>query len=163
MELLQDAHFWEGVGLLILIVVLVWLKVPGMALAALDARGARIQAQLDEATHLRQEAERLLAEIKVQRETTERQAAEMLADAGIEAERLAAEAKVRLEEQIRRRGEMAERSIGLAETQAAAEVKAAAAELAAQTAEAVLAARLAAAKSDPLIDAAVAQIPAKLR
>jgi F-type H+-transporting ATPase subunit b len=163
MELFQDAHFWEGVGLFLLIVALVWLKAPGMAMSALDARASRIQAQLDEATKLREEAERLLADIKVQREATERQAAEMLANARIDAGRLAAEAKVKLEEQIRRRGEMAERRIALAESQAAAEVKAAAADLAAQAAEAVLAARLAAAKSDPLVDSAVAQVATKLQ
>ncbi|HEX3919026.1 MAG TPA: ATP F0F1 synthase subunit B [Caulobacteraceae bacterium] len=162
-ERAQEAHTWEGVGLFLLIVALVWLKAPGMAMSALDARASRIQAQLDEATKLREEAERLLADIKVQREATERQAAEMLANARIDAGRLAAEAKVKLEEQIRRRGEMAERRIALAESQAAAEVKAAAADLAAQAAEAVLAARLAAAKSDPLVDSAVAQVATKLQ
>ena len=74
MELLQDAHFWEGTGLALLIIALVWLKVPGMALKALDERAHRIQAQLDEATKLRQEAERLLADIKVQREAAEQHA-----------------------------------------------------------------------------------------
>jgi F-type H+-transporting ATPase subunit b len=161
--LLQDAHFWEGAGLVVLLALLVWLKVPGMAMAQLDARGAKIQAQLDEATKLRQEAERLLADIKVQREATEHQAAEMLANARTDAERMAVEAKVKLEEQIKRRGEMAERRIAQAESQAAAEVKAAAADLAAQAAEAVLAARLAAATSDPLVDSAVAQVATKLQ
>jgi F-type H+-transporting ATPase subunit b len=163
MQLLQDAHFWEAVGLLLLIGALVWLKVPGMAMSALDARGARIQAQLDEATKLREEAERLLADIKVQREATERQAGEMLANAQAEAVRLAADAKVKLEEQIKRRGELAERRIALAQSQAEAEVKAAAVDLAAQAAEAVFAARLAAAKSDPMVDAAVDQVATKLQ
>jgi F-type H+-transporting ATPase subunit b len=157
------AHFWEAIGLLLLVIGLIWLKVPGMALSALDARGQKIQAQLDEATKLREEAERLLADIKVQRETTERSAAEMLENAKLEAARLAADAKVKLEEQIKRRGELAERRIALAQSQAAAEVKAAAAELAAQTAEAVLAARLASAKTDPLVDAAVSQVATKLQ
>ena len=157
------AHFWEAVGLIILIGALVWLKVPGMAMTALDARGARIQAQLDEATKLREEAQALLAEIKTQREAAERQAAEMLADAKADAERLAVEAKARLEEQIKRRGEIAERRIALAESQATAEVKAAAAELAAKAAEAVLAARLASATTDPLVDGAVAQLTSKLQ
>jgi len=163
MALLQDAHFWEGTGLAILILLLFWLKVPGIALTALDARGQRIQAQLDEATKLREEAERLLADIKTQREATERQAGETLAIAQAEAERLAAESKVKLEEQIKRRGELAERRIALAETQAAAEVKAAATDLAARAAEAVLAARLAQSASDPLIDPAVAQVATKFR
>ena len=163
MALLQDAHFWEGTGLAILILLLFWLKVPGIALTALDARGQRIQAQLDEATKLREEAERLLADIKTQREAAERQAGETLAIAQAEAERLAAESKVKLEEQIKRRGELAERRIALAETQAAAEVKAAATDLAARAAEAVLAARLAQSASDPLIDPAVAQVATKFR
>jgi len=158
-----DAHFWELLGLLALVGLLIWLKVPGMAMAALDARGARIQAQLDEATKLRQEAQGLLAEIKTRREETERQAAEMLALAKSDAERLAVEAKAKLEDEIRRRGALAERRIALAEAQAAAEVKAAAADLAAQAAEKVLAARLATATTDPLVDAAVAQIATKLQ
>jgi F-type H+-transporting ATPase subunit b len=160
---LADAHVWEAIGLALFVIALVYLKVPGMALAALDARGAKIQAQLDEATKLREEAERLLAEIKTQREATEHQAASMLAMAREEAVRLAEEAKLKLEEQIKRRGAMAERRIALAEAQAAAEVKAAAADLAAQAAEAVLAARLAAAKTDPLIDPAIAAAATKLQ
>jgi len=163
MEFLQDAHFWEAVGLLILVAALIYLKVPGMATAALDSRATKIQAQLDEATKLREEAERLLAEIKTQREASEHQAESIVAMATEEAARLGAEAKVKLEEQIKRRGEMAERRIALAEAQAAAEVKAAAADLAAQAAEAVLSARLAAATSDPLIDAAVAAVATKLQ
>ncbi len=157
------AHFWEAAGLILFVIALIWLKVPGMALRALDDRAHRIQAQLDEATKLRQEAERLLADIKTQRETAEKHAAEIVALAQDEAARLAEDSKAKLEEQIKRRGEMAERRIALAESQAAAEVKAAAADLAAQAAEAVLAARLAAAKSDPLVDAAVAQVATKLR
>ena len=163
MEFLQDAHVWEAVGLAVLVIGLVYLKVPGMALSALDSRASMIQAQLDEATKLREEAERLLAEIKTQREASEHQAASIVAMAREEAERLAVEAKAKLEDQIKRRGEMAERRIALAESQAAAEVKAAAADLAAQAAETVLAARLAAAETDPLVDQAVAQIATKLQ
>jgi F-type H+-transporting ATPase subunit b len=160
---LQDAHLWEAIGLIIFLALLVYLKVPGMALAALDSRGTKIQAQLDEATRLREEAERLLAEIKTQREASEHQAASIVAMAQEEAVRMGEEAKVKLEEQIKRRGQMAERRIGLAETQAAAEVRAAAADLAAQIAEAVLAARLAAAKTDPMIDPAVAAVATKFQ
>lgn len=163
MAFLQEAHTWELIGLVTFIGVLVWLKVPGLALAALDDRGAKIQAQLDEATKLRQEAETLLADIKVQREATEQQAAKILAMAREEAAQLGEESKARLEEQIKRRGELAERRIALAESQAAAEVKAAAADMAAQAAEAVLAARLAAAKTDPLVGPAIDQLTTKLQ
>jgi F-type H+-transporting ATPase subunit b len=158
MEFLADAHVWEAVGLAVFVVALIWLKVPGMALAALDDRAAKIQAQLDEATRLREEAERLLAEIKTQREATERQAEQILAMAKQEAAQLSVDAKAKLEDQIKRRGELAERRIAQAEAQAAAEVKAAAADLATQVAETVLAARLAAAKTDPMVGAAIDQL-----
>ena len=163
MAIFQDAHFWEAIGLILFISLLVYLKVPAMAVAALDGRASKIQAQLDEATKLREEAERLLAEIKTQREASEQQAVSIVAMANEEAARLGEEAKLKLAEQIKRRGAMAERRIALAESQAAAEVKAAAADLAAQVAEAVLAARLAAATTDPMIDPAVAALATKFQ
>jgi F-type H+-transporting ATPase subunit b len=163
MELLHDAEFWTGLALAVFVLLLVVLKVPGAAFKALDAKAAKIQAELDEAKRLREEAQALLASLKSQREQTEKLAAEMLANARAEAVRMEAEAKVKLEDQIQRRAELAERRISNAEAQASAEVKAAAADLAAQMAEAVLAGRIAGAKSDPLVDAAVAQLATKLR
>jgi len=163
MDFLQDAEFWVFVGLIIFVGALVWAKVPAMAMKALDARGAAIQAELDEALRLRQEAQALLASIKVQREAAERVAAEMIANAETDSQRLRQEAEVRLDEQIKRRQLMAERKIATAEAQAAADVKAAAGELAAQIAEQVLSGRLKDLKSDPLIDRAVGQMAGKLQ
>jgi F-type H+-transporting ATPase subunit b len=163
MELLQDAEFWTGLALAVFLVLMVLLKVPGAALKALDAKAAKIQAELDEAKHLREEAQALLATLKSQREQTEKLAAEMLANAQAEAKRMEVEGQAKLEEQIKRRQELAERRISNAEAQASADVKAAAADLAAQLAENVLAARIAGAKSDPLIDLAVGQIATKLK
>jgi F-type H+-transporting ATPase subunit b len=163
MELLQDAEFWTGLALLVFVALLLVFGVHKAMAKALDAKAAKIQAELDEARKLREEAQGLLASLKAQREQTEKLAGEMLANAKVEAERLEAEAKEKLEEQIQRRQELAERRISNAEAQAAAEVKAAAAELAARMAEGVLAERLKGAKSDPLIDAAVGLLATKLR
>jgi F-type H+-transporting ATPase subunit b len=163
MELLHDAEFWTGLALVVFVLLLVVLKVPGAAGKALDAKAAKIQADLDEAKQLREEAQALLHSLKAQREQTEKLAGEMLANAAAEAKRLEVEAKAKLEEQIKRRAELAERRIANAEAQAAAEVRAAAADLATSMAETVLAARLACAKSDPLVDAATKQIAAKLK
>ena len=157
----NDAHFWIFIALLVFAAVLWRAKVPGLATNALDAAGAKIQAQLDEAQRLRDEAAALLAQIKTQRADTEKAAAEMLRAAQADADRMRAEAAVKLEEDIRRRGLMAETKIALAERQAASEVKAAAAELAAQAAEAVLAARISGAANDPLIDAGLSQLAAR--
>jgi F-type H+-transporting ATPase subunit b len=152
MHLLEDAEFWVGFAFLLFVGLMIYFKVPGAIAGLLDSRGQKIQAQLDEANRLREEAETLLAGLKIQRQEAERTAAAILENARLEAARMQEDAKLRLEEQITRRGALAERKIAVAEAQAAAEVKAAAAELAAQTAEAVLAARLAGAKTDPLID-----------
>ena len=134
-----------------------------LAWNALGDAGTKIQGQLDEATALRAEAQALLDQIKVERVASEKLAKDMLANAQDEAKRLQAEAQIKLEEQIKRRGELAERKIANAEAQAQADVKAAAADLAAQMAEQVLVKRLAGAKGDPLIDQAIGQMAGKLQ
>jgi len=162
-NLLTDAHFWVGLALVVFVGILAYVGVPRLAMGALDAKAARVQAQLDEATQLREEAQALLARIQADREASEKLAAEMLANAEAQAKRMQADAQAQLAEQLQRRGQLAERRIATAEAQAAAEVKAAAGELAAQMAEQVLAARLAGAKSDPLVDSAIAQLAGKLQ
>ena len=162
-QLLQDNHFWVGLAFLVLVGILVMVGVPSMAAKALDARGAKIQAQLDEATRIREEAQALLARIKAEQVESEAAAAEMLSTARSEAKRLAKEAEEKLAEQIKRRGELAERKIATAEASAAAEVKAAAADLAAAIAEQVLTARVVSAKTDALVDRAIADMAGKLQ
>lgn len=161
---LSNPEFWVLAALVLFFGLLVVLKIlPGALFSALDGHAARIKAELDEAKHLREEAQALLADVKAQREDAERQAAGMIEAAKADAKRLAVEAQEKLEEQIKRRAEMAERKIAQAEAQAAADVKAAAVDLAAQAAEAVLSARLVGVMSDPLIDTAIAQMSTKLQ
>ncbi len=153
-----DAHFWVNVALVVFLIILWRAKVPGMVTKALDSARSKVQGQLDEAMRLREEAQAMLAEAHAQRLETERAAAEMLAAAEADAARMRTEAERALEDDIARRRQLAERKIALAEAQAAADVKAAAAELAAQTAETILAARIAGAVSDPLIDQGLARL-----
>jgi F-type H+-transporting ATPase subunit b len=161
---LTNPELWVLAGLLVFIGLLVWLKVlPGALFKALDAHAEKIKAELDEAQQLREEAQALLADVKAQREEAERQAAGMLEAARADAALIASEAKAKLEEQITRRAEMAERKIAQAEAQAAADVKSAAVDLAAQAAEQILVARLATGASDGLVDAAISQVGAKLQ
>lgn len=163
MELLLDSHFWVGVAFVVFLVVLVLAGVHKFAWKALGDAGDKVRAQLAEADALRAEAQTLLDNIKVEREAAEKHAAEMLADAEEGAKRLQVEANAKLAEQIERRGQLAERRIATAEAQAQADVKAAAADLAAQMAESVLVRRLAGATTDPLIDAAIGQLAGKLQ
>jgi F-type H+-transporting ATPase subunit b len=165
-ELLNPAEseFWVGVGLLIFLAIIIFVaKAPRAIAASLDERSAKIQSDLNEAARIRAEAEAMLADIRVQREEAERQATQMIAAAEADAARMAVEARARLEEQVARRAALAERKIATAEAQATADVKAAAAELAAEAAERVLAARIAGAKSDPLVDAAIGQLAERLQ
>ncbi|MDB5493542.1 MAG: synthase subunit [Phenylobacterium sp.] len=163
MELLMDAHFWVGLAFIVFLAVLVVAGVHRFAWKALGDAGDKVRAQLAEAEGLRAEAQALLEQIKVQKAQSEKLAAELLANAKDEAERLRVEAQAKLAEQIERRGQLAERRIATAEAQAAAEVKAAAADLATEMAEDVLKTRIVGAKSDPLIDQAIGQLSSKLQ
>lgn len=159
-----EAEMWVGVGLLIFLGIVIFVaKAPKAIATALDAKTASVQADLDEAARIRAEAERLLAELRVEREQAEAQAKDMLALAHEEAKRYETEAKAKLDESLARRRALAERRIATAEAQATAEVKAAAADLAAQAAEAVLAKRIAGVKVDTLIDKAIPQMASKLQ
>jgi F-type H+-transporting ATPase subunit b len=133
-----EPEFWVALGFFLFIGVLVYFGIPQKMLAALDNRGARIKAELDDARRLRDEAEGLLAEYRRRREEAEREADEIIAGARAEAERVAAEAKTRMEEFVARRSQVAEAKIAQAETQAVAEVRAAAAEAAVAAAEKIL-------------------------
>lgn len=162
-NLLQDAHFWIAIALAVFVVILWRAKIPSMAAKALDDAGAKVQARLDEATQLSDEAKALLEQIKEQRAETERAAAAMLEAAAADAERIRAEAAKDLEDDIRRMRELATRKIAVAEALATAEVKAAAADLASHAAETILAARIAGATADPLIDSGLAGLSTGFR
>jgi F-type H+-transporting ATPase subunit b len=156
MELLTSAHFWVGIAFVVFLVILVFAGVHKFAWKALGDAGDKVRAQLDEANRLREEAQALLTRIQHDREQSEKLAAEIMANAQEQATRFQAEAQERLAEQIERRGQLAERRIATAEAHAAGE-------LAAQMAESVLTARIAGAKTDPLIDSAIGQLAGKLQ
>src|SRR5579859_234695 len=163
MELFTEAHFWVGVAFIVFLAILVFAGVHKFAWKALGDAGEKVRGQLDEANRLREEAQALLARIQADREASEKLSAEILANAQEQAKRMQVEAQERLAEQIERRSQLAERRIATAEAQATAEVKAAAGELAAQMAEQVLTARIAGAKSDPLIDGGIGELAGKLQ
>jgi len=158
----RDPEFWVLVGLILFFALLIYFKVPGAAMGAIDGRRKAIQNELDEARRIREEAQTLLNSLKLKRLETERQAKEMLAAAEAEAKLYEAEAKAKLEESLVRRQALAERRIALAESQAAQDVKAAAADLATEIAGVVLESRLKGKRSDPLVDGAISQLASRL-
>ncbi|WP_308238062.1 hypothetical protein [Phenylobacterium sp. J367] len=115
----------------------------------LDAKAQTIQTDLDEAARIREEAERLLAELRAERAKAEADAKAMLEQAQVQAKAFEADAKAKLEESLQRRQAMTERKIAEAERRAMDDVRAAATDLAAQMAEQVLASRVAGAQDRP--------------
>ena len=88
---LTNPEFWVLVALVVFFGLLVMLKViPGALFSALDGHAAKIQAELDEARSLREEAKAMLDGVKAQRDEAEAQAKAMLAAANDEAKRLQA-------------------------------------------------------------------------
>jgi len=133
-----EPEFWVAVAFVILMSVFAYLGIHRTVLKALDHRSERIKAELDDARRLKDEAAKLLAEYKARRATAEREAQEIIASAKSEAERIASEAKTKMEDFVARRTKTAESKIALAEAQALADVRAAAADAAVTAASTIL-------------------------
>ena len=149
---------WVRLALVIFFVILIVARVPGNIWKSLGDAGAAVRAELDEAVRIRTEAQELLNRIKADRLKAEQKAREIIALAEEEAQRMAAEARTKLEDSIKRRKPLAKRKIAQGEAKPAAEVKAAAADLAAQLAETILMERAQKADTDVLVDKAIGQL-----
>ena len=157
-----EAEFWVAVAFVIFVGVLIYYRAHKMAIDAIDARRDRIQAELDEARRLREEAQALLELYRRKQQEAEREAADILAGAKTEADRLAVEAAAKMEEVLARRTKMAEAKIGQAETQALADVRAAAAEAAVAAAEVILKETVRGKLADDLLAKGIAELKGKL-
>ena len=155
-------EFWVAIAFVILMVVFAWLGVHRTVLTALDHRAQRIKAELDDARRLKDEAAKLLADYQTRRAGAEREAQEIVTNARAEAERIAAEARTRMEDFVVRRTKTAENKIALAEAQALADVRAAAAEAAVTAASIVLSQSVKGSVADDLLTKGIAEVRAKL-
>lgn len=156
------ATFWAFAALLIFLVVLVVMGVPKTLTAALDRRSAGIAAELAEARRLREEAQALLAEYGHKRASAEQEAAQIIAAARDEANRLTSEAETSLAELIERRTRAVETKIAQAETQALADVRSTAAEVAIAAATRILSERVRGDFAAALVDKSIADVKARL-
>src|SRR6476661_1452785 len=157
-----EAEFWVAIAFVILMGLFAYFGVHRTLLKALDHRSERIKAELDDARRLKEEAAKLVAEYQARRATAEREAAEIIASAKAEAERIAAEAKVKMEDFVVRRTKSAESKIALAEAQALADVRAAAAEAAVTAAASILSQSVKGEVADDLLAKGIAEVRAKL-
>jgi len=157
-----DPETWVAIAFVILMVLFGYLGVFKKVTTALDHRADRIKAELDDATRLKQEAAKVLADYKARSATAEREAADIIANAKSEAERIATEAKAKMEDFVARRTKTAESKIALAEAQALADVRAAAAEAAVQAASTILSHSVKGQVADDLLAKGITEVRQKL-
>jgi len=161
-DLINEPETWVAIAFVIFVGILIRLGAPSLILKALDDRGARIKAELDEALKLRQEAEQVLAEYRRKQSEAEKAAESIILNARGEAERLATEAKAKVEEFIARRTKMAETKIAQAEAQALADVRSAAVDAAIAAAEAILVKTTRGSTAEALVTQGINDLKAKL-
>ena len=157
-----EPETWVAIAFVILMGLFAYLGVHRTVLTALDHRAERIKAELDEARRLKEDAAKVLAEYKTRRSSAEREAGEIIANARAEAERIATETKAKMEDFVTRRTKTAESKIALAEAQAVADVKAAAANAAVAAASTVLSQSVKGSVADDLLAKGIAEVRAKL-
>jgi len=153
-----DASFWVAVCVLGFLALLAWKGVHKTIGKALDDRSTKISDELAEARRLREEAQALLASYKRKQKEAEDLAEDIVKQARHDAELMAVNARKDLAERLERRTAMAEAKIKSAEVQALNEVRAKAADLSLEAAEAVLRKDLKAAQHADLIKDGIAQM-----
>ena len=151
------------VGLAFLIFFLIFgAKIVSSVLGILDKRSQAIRNELDEASRLRAEAERMLQEAQANREQSQKDADALMAQAREEAGRVAESARTDAANAAKRRERLAMERIAAAEKAAVAEVRIAAAETAARAASRVIAKNFGAEADGKLINDAIQGLPSAL-
>ena len=162
LEMFAEPEFWVAVAFVILMGAFAYFGIHRTVLKTLDHRSERIKAELDDARRLKEEAAKLLAEYKARGASAEREAQDIIAAAKAEAERIEAEAKTKMEDFVTRRTKTAESKIALAEAQALADVRAAAANAAVTAASSILSQSVKGGIADDLLAKGIAEVRAKL-
>ena len=157
-----EPEFWVAVAFVILMGTFAYLGIHRTVLTTLDHRSERIKAELDDARRLKDEAAKLLAEYKARKASAEREAEDIIASARAEAERIASEAKAKMEDFVARRTKAAEGKIALAEAQALADVRSAAANAAVTAASSILSQSVKGQVADDLLAKGISEVREKL-
>ncbi|GGE51650.1 F0F1 ATP synthase subunit B [Actibacterium pelagium] len=159
---LGNTDFVVLIAFIVFIGVLVYFKVPGMLGGMLDKRADGIEAELEEAKALREEAQSLLASYERKQQEVKEQAERIVAHAKEEAQTAAEQAKEELAKSIARRLDAAQDQIASAEASALKEVRDRAVSVAVAAAGDVIAKKMTAENADALIDNAIADVQSRL-
>jgi F-type H+-transporting ATPase subunit b len=147
---------------LIILIAIIYKPLSIIILGALDGHAAKVRAELDEAKHLRDEAQGLLAEHQRRAAAGKDQAKAIVEQARAEAERQTKRHHAELEASLQRRTEQAMDRIAREEARALQEVRTRAAALAIRTTERLLADQLDGERAQTLLDDAIADVGRKL-
>ena len=147
-----------ALAVFLVIVFLVWKKVPAAIGRSLDKKIEAIREQLAEAESLRKDAEALKAEYEAKAMAADKEAADMVSRAQHEAEGIIAKAAVDAEALVERRKAMAEAKIAAEERAAIDELRATAAKAATAAAAKLVAERNDAATDKGLVDQAIGRL-----
>jgi len=160
-RLFLDSYFWTGIALILFVAIVIW-KGGAKIGAALDGRGTRIRAEIEEAQKLREEAQHLLAEFKRKQRDAAQQAEAMVTEAKEEAARILKRAEAEIESSLKRREQLAMERIAQAEASAEAEVRGMAVDIAMAATRKILVDKLEGKSADALVDEAIRDLPGKL-
>jgi F-type H+-transporting ATPase subunit b len=159
---IANSDFWEWLGLLAVVAIFLYQRVPAFIASALDARAVAIAKELDQAKRLREEAETLLVSYREKAKAAEAEAQNILTETRAEAERFKVEAQSQLKAQLERRARQARERIAQAEANAIAEIRALAADAATAAASRIISERLDEGKSQSLTSQSISELSAKL-
>jgi F-type H+-transporting ATPase subunit b len=157
-----DATFFALVALVLFLGIVVWAGAHKKAGAALDARAAQIDKDINDARRLREDAEALLAEYKQKKLDAEKEAAGIIAQAKSDAAAYADDAAKKLADSLARRTKQATNKIAQAEAAAVKEVRAAATDRAIEAASRLIAESAKGKGGESLIADSIAAVKARL-
>jgi len=146
----------------VLAIVLVGKKGWPALTSMLDARSAKIRAEIEEARRLRDEAQQALAEVQRLQRDAKQEAANIVGRAKEEAQRHVERAQRDLAATLERRERLASERIALAESKAIAGVRNTAVDIAISAARDVIASSMSEAQANALVDGAIAELPQRL-
>jgi F-type H+-transporting ATPase subunit b len=157
-----DATFFALVALVLFFGIVIWAGAHKTAGAALDARAAQIDKDINDARKLREDAEALLAEYKQKKLDAEKEAVGIIAQAKADAAAYSEDAKKKLADALTRRTKQAENKIAQAEAAAVKEVRAVATDRAIAAAAALIADVAKGKGGEKLISESIAAVKARL-
>ncbi len=159
--MLHTPEFWVALAFIFLVAA-IFKPLAGFITGALDARSERIRRSIEDAVQLREEAQHVLAEYQRRQRDAAGECADIVSHAEAEAKRIAEQAAARLEATLKRREQLALDRIAQTEAEAVQAVRSATVDIAIAATRRLLSARMDAATGGALIDAAIADLPARL-